>query len=68
MSDTTNLKITGMTCKHCVMNAKKALESVAGVDNADVSLEPGAASVTGNADADKLISAVKEAGYTAELA
>ena len=67
MSDTTNLKITGMSCNHCVMKATKALEAVDGVDNVEVSLEPGAAIVAGNADAEKLILAVKEAGYQAEL-
>lgn len=67
MSDTTNLKITGMSCNHCVKNATKALEAVDGVDNVEVSLEPGAATVAGNADVEKLISAVKEAGYQAEL-
>ncbi len=67
MSDTTNLKITGLSCNHCVMKATKALEAVDGVDNVEVSLEPGAAIVAGNADAEKLILAVKEAGYQAEL-
>ncbi len=68
MSTTTELKITGMTCNHCVMHTKKALEAVAGVDNAEVSLEPGSAKVTGTADVDALIAAVKEAGYAAEKA
>ncbi len=66
MNTTTELKITGMTCNHCVMHTKKALEAVTGVDNAEVSLEPGSAKVTGTADVDALIAAVKEAGYTAE--
>jgi copper chaperone CopZ len=68
MPETTNLKITGMSCNHCVMKATKALEAIDGVDSVEVSLEPGAATVAGSADAEKLISAVKEAGYQAELA
>ena len=67
MSDVIHLKITGMTCNHCVMHTKKALESVPGVESVEVTLEPGAAKVTGNADHGELISAVKEAGYEAEV-
>ena len=66
MSDTINLKITGMSCKHCVMNATKALEAVAGVDSVEVSLEPGGAVVSGNADKQQLVDAVTSAGYEAE--
>ena len=46
MSNKINLKITGMTCNHCVMHTKKALEAVEGVESAAVELEPGAAHVT----------------------
>jgi len=66
MSTITELKITGMTCNHCVMHTKKALEAVEGVENAEVTLEPGAAKITGSADVNDLIRAVKDAGYTAE--
>jgi len=66
MSDVTRLKVTGMTCNHCVMHTKKALEAVAGVENVEVTLEPGAATVSGNADSEQLINAVKNAGYDAE--
>lgn len=62
-----NLKITGMTCNHCVMHVKKALQSVAGVDSVHVMLEPGRAVVSGNTETDALIATVKEAGYDAEI-
>ncbi len=68
MSTTTNLKITGMTCNHCVMHTTKALESVAGAENVKVDLESGSATVEGGADLEKLISAVKEVGYQAVIA
>ncbi|HHH13762.1 MAG TPA: heavy metal-binding protein [Thiolapillus brandeum] len=61
------LKITGMTCNHCVAHTKKSLEAVAGVESAEVTLEPGGAVVKGSADADALVAAVKEAGYEAEV-
>lgn len=66
MSDI-NLKITGMTCGHCVKAATKALETVPGVESAEVTLEPGAAVVKGAADPAALIAAVKEEGYEAEV-
>ena len=67
MTDTTNLKITGMSCKHCVMNATKAIETVEGVDSVEVTLEPGGAVVVGSANAESLIAAVTSAGYEVEL-
>lgn len=57
-----------MSCKHCVMNATKAIEAVEGVDSVEVTLEPGGAVVVGNADSDSLITAVISAGYEADLA
>ncbi|MGA7799550.1 MAG: cation transporter [Gammaproteobacteria bacterium] len=60
------LKVTGMTCGHCVAAVTKALQQVPGVESADVSLEEGQAVVQGAADATALIEAVKEEGYGAE--
>jgi len=62
------LKVTGMTCPHCVKNVTQALQGVDGVDNVEVSLEQGNALVSGSADVEQLIAAVKQAGYTAEKA
>ncbi len=62
----TTLKVTGMTCQHCVMNVAKALQAMPGVDSADVSLEKAEAVVTGCADRNDLIQAVKTAGYEAQ--
>ena len=60
------LKIQGMTCNHCVMRVAKALKAVSGVQDAQVDLQKGEASVTYDdaaADQDKLSFAVVEAGY-----
>ena len=62
----TTIKVTGMTCPHCVNNVAKALQAEAGVENVDVSLETGEAVVVGAVDRNVLISAVKTAGYEAE--
>ena len=63
----TTIKVNGMTCGHCVAAVTKALEKVPGVQKADVSLEKKQAIVTGEADKNALINAVKEEGYEAEL-
>lgn len=63
----TELKITGMTCQHCVRAVKQALELVPGVSSAHVALETGLASVEGHATAETLIRAVLDAGYQTEL-
>ncbi len=63
------LKISGMSCGHCVSHVKSALEGVEGVSEADVSLENHKADVTTSGeviDAD-LIAAVEAAGYEAEV-
>jgi copper chaperone CopZ len=62
---TTNLKIDGMSCDHCVMHVKNALEEVAGVSAAAVSLKENSA-VVDHGDAvtlEALKAAVAEAGY-----
>jgi copper ion binding protein len=66
---TIKLKVTGMSCEHCVQAVKRALEGVPGVKSAQVSLEQGLVEVetdTGSVPVDQLIKAVEEAGYRAE--
>ncbi len=63
------LKISGMSCGHCVSHVKSALEDLEGVSLADVSLENHEAEVTLSdevIDGD-LIAAVEAAGYQAEV-
>jgi copper chaperone CopZ len=61
----TTLKITGMTCGHCVMSAKKALAAVPGVRSAQVDLASGLAQVEGEAPLEALVAAVEGEGYSA---
>ncbi len=61
----TELTITGMTCDHCQHAVKGALESVAGVEGAQVDLAAGTAQVDGSADVGALVAAVEEEGYKA---
>ena len=63
------LRVSGMSCGHCVSHVKSALEGIEGVSQADVSLENHEAEVTLSGeviDAD-LIAAVEAAGYQAEV-
>jgi copper ion binding protein len=60
------LKIQGMTCNHCAMRVSKALKAVPGVQDAQVDLEKGEASVTfdeAKATQEIMSKAVVEAGY-----
>lgn len=63
----TTLKISGMTCGHCVAAVTKALQQVPGVEKAEVSLDPQQAVVTGEAEPRALIGAVEQEGYEASL-
>ena len=58
------LKIEGMTCQHCVMAVKKAVDSISGVSSSDV--EIGSAKITydeSNADKGAITAAIENAGY-----
>ncbi len=70
MATQTKFRILGMTCEHCVKAVKGALESIAGVESAEVSLERGEAKVIhdGSLSIDDAISKVREEGYEAEIA
>ncbi len=61
----TRIKVTGMTCNHCVGAVTRALEGVPGVERAEVSLETGQALVEGDAEISLLLNAIKEEGYEA---
>lgn len=68
MSETIQLTVTGMTCKHCVAAVEKALAAVPGVEDVvEVSLEPGSATVRGNVAVDALVKAIQDAGYGASI-
>lgn len=64
----TQLKIEGMSCNNCVRHVTEALKKVPGVEQVEVSLKEGRATVTGTAPVEKLIEAVQEEGYTARVA
>ncbi len=62
------LHITGMSCASCVGRVEKALNAVDGVTEANVNLATESAQVKGNTNSDRLIEAIRSAGYKAEPA
>lgn len=65
------LKVTGMTCGHCVHAVTHALQHIEGVQDVRVDLEQGRAWVDyddGRAGLPSMITAVEEEGYGAEVA
>jgi len=66
--DKTVLKISGMTCAHCVEGVRKALAACGGVNGVNVNLSAGTAEIGGkNLQADELTQAVARAGYEAKI-
>ena len=61
------LKVSGMSCEHCVKRVKTAVESVEGVNSASVDLNSGTVKFSAEKDvAKEVIDKIKEAGYEAE--
>lgn len=63
MSQSVEIKITGMHCAGCVASVENAIKKVDGVDEAVVNLTLEKATVTGNATVDDIISSITNAGY-----
>jgi copper chaperone len=60
------IEVEGMSCGHCQMRVKKAVEAVEGVQKADVNLQTKQVTVDYDAEKanpEKVKAAIKEAGY-----
>ncbi len=59
------IKITGMSCQHCVMAVSKALEKLEGIKNVKVDLPQGEATFEnpGKVARNRIRKAVEDAGY-----
>jgi copper chaperone CopZ len=62
---TTEIKVTGMSCEHCVAAVGKAARSVPGVTDALVDLKAGTVKVQGAFERTQVVEAIKAAGYEA---
>ncbi|MFC7401700.1 heavy-metal-associated domain-containing protein [Citricoccus sp. GCM10030269] len=66
---TTDIKINGMTCEHCVMSVTEELQEIPGVTDVNVALVPnGTSTATVSSEGrppapEDLQAAVEEAGY-----
>ena len=60
-------KISGMSCAACVSAVERAINRVGGTESCSVSLLLGVAVVEGDVDARSVVSAVRAAGYGAEI-
>ncbi|TCP13332.1 Cu+-exporting ATPase [Bisgaardia hudsonensis] len=68
LKDQIVLLLGGLSCSACVMKVQKALESVEKVNLVQINLAESTALIDGNnVEADKLIQAVIDSGYQAEL-
>ncbi|HOX92267.1 MAG TPA: heavy-metal-associated domain-containing protein [Spirochaetales bacterium] len=62
----TVVTIEGMSCEHCAMRVKKALEALPGVDQVSVSLASSTAELSGaGLDNESIAKAVEKVGYKA---
>lgn len=68
MSQSSQYKVTGMTCGHCEAAVREEVTQLAGVQGVEVSAQSGLLVVTSDAELKdaEVIAAVDEAGYAAE--
>ncbi|WP_334122421.1 heavy-metal-associated domain-containing protein [Glutamicibacter sp.] len=71
LSNQTEIKISGMTCGHCVASVTEELKELSGVQNVDVLLDAQGISTATVTSTEKLSEssireAIDEAGYTVE--
>ena len=59
--------IKGMNCPHCQAAVTKSISGVNGVQQVEVNLSTGKATVEGNHNADELVAAVRSAGFDVVL-
>ena len=64
--ETAKMDVRGMTCGGCVASVTRVLKALPGVDEVDVTLDPGRATVTYDAsrtDVSAMQRAIEDAGY-----
>ena len=67
---TTELRVSGMTCNHCARHVTEAIQGVAGVHSASLSLQNSRAAVRWNSNDDKnvpaILAAISQVGFEAK--
>jgi|HubBroStandDraft_2_1064218.scaffolds.fasta_scaffold195009_2 copper chaperone len=62
------LRVTGMTCEHCVRAVTSALRKVPNIESVQVHLATGDVDIEGAPDPSSALRAVREEGYEAVVA
>ncbi len=57
------VKISGMSCQHCVASTKKALEDIEGISNVQVNLDNAEATYDGDVDQQVIKEAITKIGF-----
>jgi copper chaperone CopZ len=62
---TTEIKVLGMTCDHCVNSVTEELTAISGVTGVNVILESGNVTIESNNELNHIdvVAAIEEAGY-----
>jgi copper chaperone CopZ len=62
---TTEIKVLGMTCDHCVNSVTEELTAIANVTGVDVVLESGKVTIQSDSELshEDVVAAIEEAGY-----
>ena len=63
-----HLKVSGMTCAHCVSAVTRAVRAVPGAGDVAVNLDRGEVTVAGNPDLKAVRAAITEEGYDVNAA
>jgi len=63
-----HLKVSGMTCGHCVSAVSRAVRAVPGAEHVAVDLDRGEVTVQGNPDPSAVRAAIAEEGYEVQAA
>ena len=63
-----NLKVSGMTCGHCLSAVSRAVKAVPGAGEVQVDLRGGAVQVDGNPDPAAVRDAISAEGYEVQAA
>jgi copper chaperone len=63
-----HLKVSGMTCGHCVSAVSRAVRAVPGAEDVAVDLDRGEVTVQGNPDPSAVRAAIAEEGYEVQAA
>ena len=65
----TKIKVTGMSCEHCVKRVTKAIESIAGIKDVQVDLKSGKATFDKpeTVSMEEIVKAIKKTGYEVEV-